>query len=156
MVNSPHDHNDDHDENPNKTDPSAKTVTHIPRVLIVEDDEVLGASIQAQLESLDILAFRETEGKKALTLYNKLRPDLVLIDIGLPDMTGWQVLDAMKEARATFSRLAIIMITTANDPANRLQGKIPGVAGYLIKPFKSEELESVVLNALGRKPRKKV
>src|SRR5436305_12512891 len=78
---------------------SLKTWTHVPRVLIVEDTVELGEVIQATLQRMHIMAFCETHGLKALKRYEEIQPDLVLLDIGLPDMTGWKVLDAMKESK---------------------------------------------------------
>jgi CheY-like chemotaxis protein len=129
-------------------DSTAKTVQHIPRILIVEDDLELGQMIQSVLAKMEALVFRETHGQKALNIYNKIRPDLVLLDIGLPDMTGWQVLDALKELKSMTRRPKIVVLTTYGDPANRLMGKLQGVDGYLIKP-----LQKVVREILGIKPK---
>ncbi len=128
-----------------------KTWTHVPRVLIVEDTVELGEVIQATLERMDILAFCETHGLQALKRYEEVQPDLVLLDIGLPDMIGWKVLDAIKESKAIFKRPAIVVITAYGDPANRLMGKLQGVDSYLIKPFTPQEVQRVVQDVLGRK-----
>jgi DNA-binding response OmpR family regulator len=127
-----------------------KTFTHVPRVLIVEDTVELGEVIQATLQRMHIMAFCETHGLKALKRYEEIQPDLVLLDIGLPDMTGWKVLDAMKESKAIFRRPAIVVITAYGDPANRLMGKVQGVDSYLIKPFTPDEVQKVVQDVLGR------
>src|SRR5215813_2856183 len=122
----------------------ADTIRHIPRVLIVEDTVELGEFIQRVLEKLHFLTFRETQGSRALTLYQKIRADLVLLDIGLPDMNGWRVLDEIKQARGEKSRPAIVVITAYGDPANRLMGKLQGVDNYLMKPFTAEDLDKVI------------
>jgi len=130
-------------------DPSDETVTHIPPPsLIIEDTIELGELIQMTMERMHLLTFRETHGIKALERYNEVKPDLVLLDIGLPDMTGWKVLDAIKEGKAIFKRPAIIVMTAYGDPANRLMGKLQGVDGYLIKPFTTEDIRSVVKSVL--------
>jgi DNA-binding response OmpR family regulator len=131
-------------------DPSDETVTHIPRVLIIEDTVELGELIQLTMERMHLLTFRETHGIRALERFNEIQPDLVLLDIGLPDMTGWKVLDAIKEGKAIFSRPAIIVITAYGDPANRLMGKLQGVDSYLIKPFTTEDIRSVVKSVLSQ------
>src|SRR5262245_19912243 len=132
---------------------SLQTFAHVPRVLIVEDTVELGEVIQATLQRMHIMAFCETHGLKALKRYEEIQPDLVLLDIGLPDMTGWKVLDAMKESKAIFKRPAIVVITAYGDPANRLMGKVQGVDSYLIKPFTADEVQKVVQDVLGRKPK---
>jgi DNA-binding response OmpR family regulator len=146
---------DEYDFNPDDdSSPSLhqiKTAVHVPRVLIIEDTADLGQLIRATLERLDMLAFHETHGGQALERFEEIRPDLVLLDIGLPDMSGWRVLDAIKESKMAFSRPAVVIISAYGDPANRLMGKLQGVDGYLIKPFTRGEIESVVLEALDRK-----
>ncbi len=77
-----------------------------------------------------------------------MRPDLVLLDIGLPDMTGWQLLDYIREKRGKANMPAVIIITAYGDPANRLVGKLQNVRDYLIKPFTADEVEKVVMKVL--------
>jgi len=74
----------------------------------------------------------------------------VLLDIGLPDMTGWKFLEAVKEKHKDEMPI-IIVITAYGDPANRLVAKFQGVYNYLIKPFTSDEVEQVVMSALRSK-----
>jgi len=124
------------------------TVTHIPRALVVEDTLELGELIKTALAKIRVLAFTETHGMKALERYNEIKPDIVLLDIGLPDMIGWRVLDSIKETKAMFKRPAIVIITAYDDPANRLMGKLQGVDDYLIKPFTPEEIQGVVKRVL--------
>lgn len=123
-----------------------------PSVLIVEDTTELAEVIQATLERMNMVTAHETHGAKALTRFNAMNPDVVLLDIALPDMTGWKILEAIKVERESGSARkmpAIIVITAYGDPANRLVGKLQGVHSYLIKPFTAEEVERVVVEALG-------
>src|SRR5258708_24653933 len=125
-----------------------KTVTHIPRVLIIEDTQELGEILQATLERMNVLTFWETHGIKALERFKQVTPDLVLLDIGLPDTTGWKVLDAIKEFKGLYKRPLIIVMAAYGDPANPLMGKLQGVDSYLIKPFTPDEIEQVVRQVL--------
>lgn len=122
-----------------------------PTVLIVEDTQELAEVISATLERMDMRTFHETHGNKALTAFHELNPEVVLLDISLPDMTGWKIMDAIKKRlEETNGRMPIVIVITAyDDPANRLVGKLQGIHSYLIKPFTSDEIEKAVIQALG-------
>ncbi len=142
-------HPDEDDESsPHNFD---QTIKHIPRVLIIEDALELADLLKMTLEQMQILVFHESQGLKALDRYKVVRPDLVLLDIGLPDMTGWKVLDAIKELKSIYKRPAIVVMTAYGDPANRLMGKLQGVEQYLVKPFTGEELRRVISQVLDMK-----
>lgn len=121
-----------------------------PTILIVEDTTELAEVIQATLERINMVTFHETQGGRALNLLNTKNPNLVLLDISLPDMTGWKILDTIKERHeATNTQMPIVIVITAfGDPANRLVGKLQGVHSYLIKPFTADEVEHAVTEAL--------
>ncbi|MEO8607459.1 MAG: response regulator [Chloroflexota bacterium] len=118
-----------------------------PSVLIIEDTTELAEVIQATLERMNMVTAHETHGNKAVVRFNAFNPDIVLLDIGLPDMTGWKFLETIKETHKG-SMPVIIIITAYGDPANRLVAKLQGVYDYLIKPFTSDEVERVVSGAL--------
>ncbi len=125
-----------------------ETLHHIPRVLIVEDTEELGKIIQIALKGMNLISIHEMRGSTALNTYNQMRPDIVLLDIGLPDMTGWRLLDAIKESQTEGRRPVIVVISAFGDPANRLMGKLQGVYGYLVKPFTLDQVRQVVRKIL--------
>lgn len=120
-----------------------------PCVLIVEDSAELAEIIEATLQRLDMVTAHETHGNKAFNRYHEFKPDVLLLDIGLPDMTGWKVLENIREKIGEGPMPKVIVITAFGDPANRLIGKLQNVHDYLIKPFTSDEVERVVLSALG-------
>jgi CheY-like chemotaxis protein len=124
-------------------------------VLIVEDTVELGEVIQATLEGMGLQAVHETHGTTGLDKMKEIHPDLVIMDIGLPDITGWKMLDFIKEyyTDAEDDMPTIIVITAYGDPANRLIGKLQNIHSYLIKPFTPDQVEHVVGMALrGEKP----
>lgn len=127
--------------------PDAKP-PHMPSILIIEDSAELAEIIEATLQRINMKTAHETHGNRALNRFNEMKPDVVLLDIGLPDMTGWKLLDHLKEKRGDAKMPAIIIITAYGDPANRLVGKLQNVHEYLIKPFTADEVEKVVLSAV--------
>ena len=73
----------------------------------------------------------------------------MLLDIGLPDMDGWHLLEALRqEPRLQSEAPAILVMTAYGDPANRLIGKLQGVDGYLIKPCSIHEVRHAVAESL--------
>jgi two-component system alkaline phosphatase synthesis response regulator PhoP len=118
------------------------------KVLIVEDTVELAEIIQVTLERLNLLVFHETHGNRALEVYDAEHPDLVLLDIALPDMTGWHVLQTIQAKPYEGKSPVIVVITAYGDPANRLMGKLQDIQGYLIKPLQPDEIEKVVVEVL--------
>ncbi|MFW5709257.1 MAG: response regulator [Chloroflexota bacterium] len=144
-------------DGPHKMNPQAtnadksKPKERKPTVLIIEDTTELAEVIQATLERMDIHTAHETHGTKALQTFSKLDPDVVLLDISLPDTSGWKIMDVIKERleQTQGEMPKVIVITAYDDPANRLIGKLQGVHNYLIKPFTSDQIETQVRQALG-------
>ncbi len=118
--------------------------------LIVEDTLELAEILQVTLERMHMITAHESHASRAFTRFNEMHPDVVLLDIGLPDGPGWKLLDNIKEQQRTQggSMPAVIVITAFGDAANRLVGKLHGVCGYLVKPFTPREIEHAVKDAL--------
>lgn len=124
-------------------------------ILIVEDTVEIGEVIQATLEGMGLVSYHETHGKSGLDKMKAVNPSLVIMDIGLPDITGWKMLDFIKEhyTDKPDDMPTIIVITAYGDPANRLIGKLQNIHSYLIKPFTPDQVENIVGMALrGEKP----
>jgi CheY-like chemotaxis protein len=123
-----------------------------PTILIVEDTAELAEVIEVTLKSSGMAVASVSHGAKALEIIKQYNPDVVLLDIGLPDMTGWKMLEELRawksEKTDNPEMPTVIVITAYGDPANRLIGKLQGVHSYLIKPFVPAEVEKVVRSAL--------
>lgn len=122
-----------------------------PNVLIVEDTAELAEVIQATLENRGMNVHWVSHGSKGIERIKTVPelPDVLLLDIGLPDMTGWKMLEELREWKKNPDDLpAVVVITAFGDPANRLIGKLQGIHSYLIKPFTADEVERVVQGAL--------
>jgi CheY-like chemotaxis protein len=117
-----------------------------PYVLIVEDTVELGEVIEATLGEIGLHAHLATKGAIAVATLLKHKPSLVLLDINLPDSSGWLVLEKLKENYG--NSIPVIVMTAYGDHANRLLGKLQGTE-YLVKPFTPEEIASRVTKILG-------
>lgn len=120
-----------------------------PKVLVIEDTIEIAEIVCATLQRMNLQVSHATHGDKGLELYQTEQPDLVLLDIGLPDTTGWKVLETIRhQMQEGGKRSLVIVITAYGDPANRLMGKLQGIFDYLIKPLIPSQIEKVVAHAL--------
>lgn len=119
-------------------------------ILIVEDTPDIAEIIQATLEGIGLSTVYAGNGKQGLELMKHHLPQVILLDIGLPDITGWRMLDHIKEHYAEVKQdvPAVIIITAYGDPANKLIGKLQNVYSYLVKPVLPDQVERVVTMAL--------
>ncbi|AYH41980.1 response regulator [Azoarcus sp. DN11] len=111
------------------------------RVLIVEDEDILAGNLQAYLERVCCEARVAPDGGSAIRSIDAFVPDVLVLDYRLPDMTGFQVLDAI---RSRCAHANAILIT--GQPRNEVQQEAArrGIAHILFKPFPLAELSKVV------------
>jgi DNA-binding response OmpR family regulator len=117
------------------------------KVLLVEDNVLLGKSVKRGLEEESWVVDLARDGKEALYYFESSEYDVVVLDWMLPEMSG---LDVLKALRAKGSNVPIIMVTAKSDVVDRVQGLDQGADDYLSKPFEMIELVSR-LNALFRR-----
>jgi len=118
--------------------------------LIIEDSAEVADVMTVILRRMGMTTAHESHGVRAFERFTEMHPHVVLLDLSLPDITGWRVLDAIREQqRETENHMPAIIVTTAyGDPANRLVAKLQGVYAYLVKPFTADELTRVVRDAM--------
>lgn len=109
------------------------------RVLVVEDDKIIGDGLLTALK-LEGYAVDWVEDKESATLaFETHEYDMLLMDIGLPDGSG---LDLLAEIRASKSEVPILMLTAYDKTSYKVKGLDTGADDYLIKPFKLDELKA--------------
>jgi PleD family two-component response regulator len=117
------------------------------KLLIVEDDldlsEMLNAYFRVQGYEVSTAAW----GEDAVRLSNEETPDLIVLDIRLPDIDGYEVCERIRSNRRT-QNIPIIFLTEKRDRVDKLQGLELGVVDYITKPFDIQELRLRVRNAL--------
>ena len=106
------------------------------RVLIVEDDKNIRKFIQTILEANDYDVIATETGKEAYSLITSRCPDVVILDLGLPDMDGMKIL---KEVRA-WSNMPIIVVSARDHEKDKVEALDMGADDYITKPFELEEL----------------
>ncbi len=119
------------------------------RILLVEDDTLLGEGLYSGLNSENYSVDWVKNGETALSAIKSTEYDAVILDIGLPKMSGLEVL---KEARSQGYTLPVLILTAQDGVSDRVAGLDTGADDYLSKPFEFEEL-CARLRALTRRSR---
>ena len=116
------------------------------KVLIVEDDpqtiEAVGLIFKLKWPQAEAISTRK--GTEAAAIVEKEKPDVVMLDLGLPDMNGF---DVLKEIR-TFSNVPVLIVTGHSDPVTQVKGLELGADDYITKPFEPGVLLARIRNVL--------
>jgi DNA-binding response OmpR family regulator len=121
----------------------------VARILIVEDEANIVKLISIRLERLGHTINAADNGAAARDLARETKPDLILLDVMLPILNGFQVLEQLKADPATAS-IPVLMLTARGHERDIVAGLEGGAYDYIIKPFSFPELISRVGSALAR------
>jgi two-component system KDP operon response regulator KdpE len=113
-------------------------------VLVVEDDSSLSQMIQSMLELEGYQVKTVASGREAISSFEKTIPEVVLLDIGLPDMNGIEVCKTIRR----FSNVPILMVTGNAETQQKVEGLNSGADDYITKPFSYSELIARISVAL--------
>ena len=117
-------------------------------VVIVEDHEELSALIAAQLEKIGINCQAASSGEEALNIIDTGVHDLIILDRGLPDMEG---LELLKTLRDDGVKIPVLLLTAKDGLGDKVSGLNSGADDYMVKPFEMDELIARI-HALYRRP----
>lgn len=118
-------------------------------ILIVEDETKIAQFLAKGLNESGYLTSITHNGLTALTLLQEKKIDLVILDVMLPEIDGWQVLKTLR----TFSKIPVLMLTAKDHVLDRVKGLELGADDYLIKPFSYIELLARIKSLLRRSVR---
>lgn len=119
------------------------------KILIVEDDKNLSELMKLELEYEGFGIFRAFDGEEALAQFNSQNPDLILLDVMLPKMNGYEVIRKIRQS----SDVPVIFVTAKDETFDKVNGLNSGADDYISKPFKIEELIARI-NAILRRVKK--
>lgn len=119
----------------------------MPKVLIVEDDPQISRIVQIKLKNNGFEVFSAFDGGAGLEAVRTVRPDLVLLDVMMPVMDGYQVLRTLR-AEPEFANLPVIMLTAKGQERDILGGFKEGATDYVVKPFSPAEVVARVQRLL--------
>ncbi len=123
-------------------------------VLIVEDSKAIRSMIRMTLEEIGgFFAVEAGNGFEALKTLPSRHFDLIITDINMPDINGLELIGYVK-SNATYRDTPLIIVSTEKTEEDKKRGMALGAAGYIVKPFKKEELAAMVAEVLGRQQRR--
>lgn len=117
-----------------------------PQILVVEDEPAISDTIQYALETDGFDTHRLTEGSSALAFLDEHPVDLIVLDIGLPDISGVELCKDIRKTRA----VPVIFLTAKADEVDRVVGLEIGADDYIVKPFSPRELSARIRAVLRR------
>ncbi len=116
------------------------------RLMIVEDDQDIAMALTVLMRREGHEVSHASDGPTALRMAFAVRPQLVMLDVGLPGMDGWQVLERIRD----LSDIPVLMLTASGRDEDKVRGLRGGADDYLTKPFASAELSARVEALLRR------
>ncbi|OGR84113.1 MAG: hypothetical protein A2636_00315 [Elusimicrobia bacterium RIFCSPHIGHO2_01_FULL_64_10] len=120
------------------------------KILVVDDDKEWSLLIRLRLEMAGFEAEQAFNGQEALDRIKAGRPELVLLDITMPVLSGWEVCQALRKQEST-KDLPIVILSSYTQPEDIRQSKTYGVKRYLIKPCLPETVVQNVQDVLSQK-----
>ena len=123
------------------------------KVLLVDDTRTLLSLIQVYLMGWQMEFLEAKDGVEGLAKAREHRPDLVISDVRMPGMDGFELCAAVR-ADATLHKTPVVLLTSLNDDASRRKGKLVGATAFLTKPVSVEELRKTVGQILQLPPRR--
>jgi DNA-binding response OmpR family regulator len=123
----------------------------VTTVLVIDDDPDIRKSIRLFLSQAGFDAVEASNGREGLRRFHLDRPDLVLLDVAMPELNGWETLDRLRD----MAQVPVLMLTARGTESDRVRGLNAGADDYLVKPFSGQELIARVRALLRRSPDEK-
>src|SRR3954468_7344018 len=119
------------------------------RVLVVDDDDDIRNLVRTLLERSGTVVHDAPNGRDGLREFHAWRPDLVILDVNMPELDGWSVLERIRD----MSEVPVLMLTARGEELERVRGLQAGADDYVVKPFGKQELVARVQALLRRASR---
>jgi CheY-like chemotaxis protein len=124
-------------------------IKKLKKILVVEDSRMARKLVVDTLVKEDFFVFEAVDGEEAVDLIREIRPDLVLVDLILPKLDGYEVLDIIRK-NDDYKKIPVIALTSRDALFDKLKGKMRGTDEYLTKPVKTDELINKVFEHISR------
>ncbi len=120
------------------------------KILVADDDLEILALVARHLSALPAEIVEASDGEEALRLARKEKPSLVVLDVMMPGMSGWEVCRAIREDDS-LGDIGVIMLTGIGARLNEMTSPLYGADGFLDKPFELDDLADKVREVLARR-----
>jgi two-component system alkaline phosphatase synthesis response regulator PhoP len=126
-----------------------KDISRKKKILVVDDEKDLTALVSLHMKMAGFEVLTASNGEKALDLSREEKPDLIILDLMLPKIDGWQVCERLRQDAVT-KDIPVIMLTARAQIEDKLKGFEAGADDYVTKPFSPRELVARVKRVLAR------
>ena len=113
------------------------------RILVIEDEPHISRLVKFILEKRDFEVLQAFVGREGIEISKREKPDLIILDVMMPNMDGFEVAKILAGAKET-KKIPIIMLSSATQFKDRMKGLESGAADYITKPFDKNELVAKV------------
>lgn len=117
-------------------------------IIVVDDEKDILGLIQKILTFQDYTILPAKNGKEMFEILQTTHPDMILLDIMMPGLDGYEICNRLKNEASTRD-IPVVMLTVLTDPRDVQKGKDAGATAYLTKPFEPEDLEREIRTVLG-------
>ena len=117
------------------------------KILVADDDLEILALVARHLSALPAEVVEASDGEEALRLARREKPDLIVLDVMMPGMSGWEVCRAVREDES-LEGTGVIMLTGIGERLNEMTSPLYGADGFLDKPFELDDLSTKVREVL--------
>jgi DNA-binding response OmpR family regulator len=118
--------------------------------VIADDDLEILTMVRTLLRRRDVKLVEASDGEEAMRLIRENEPDLVVLDVMMPGMSGWEICKAVRED-AALSSTGVIMLTGIGERLNEMTSPLYGADAYLDKPFELSDLDEKVSEVLAQR-----
>ena len=122
------------------------------RVLLIDDSEAVQLLVRAELEADGLDVIGAPDGRAGIRMAREAAPDLILLDVSMPGLSGYEVCELL-QVQAETATIPIIFLSAASEPVDRVRGLHAGADDYVTKPFTGDELRARVNVALRHRRR---
>ena len=120
-----------------------------PKILIADDDPEMRRLLRAHLEPMDCVLEEAEDGEEALEAVITFQPDLVVLDVMMPVLNGWEICKYIK-SKPEYEHIGVVMLTGIGSTVNELTSPLYGADEYIDKPFSINELSFKIRRVLSQ------